>query len=56
MSQPITIEDIYKLFEKTNEKFEQSRQEYDRRPEIKAEADRPLKMIGAEARTKPIAV
>ncbi len=29
MSQPITIEDIYKLFEKTNERFEQSRQEYD---------------------------
>ncbi|MFM6061816.1 MAG: DUF3782 domain-containing protein [Microcystis panniformis] len=41
MSQPITIEDIYKLFEKTNEKFEQSRQEYDRRAaEAKAEADR----------------
>jgi hypothetical protein len=41
MSQPITIEDIYKLFEKTNEKFEQSRQEYDRRTaEAKAEADR----------------
>lgn len=37
MSQPITIEDIYKLFEKTNEKFEQSRIEYDRRA---AEADR----------------
>ena len=31
MSQPVTLEDIYKLFEKTNEKFEQSRQEYDRR-------------------------
>ncbi|AKE64792.1 hypothetical protein MYAER_2448 [Microcystis aeruginosa NIES-2549] len=41
MSQPITIEDIYKLFEKTNEKFEQSRQEYDRRAtEAKAEYDR----------------
>ncbi|MCE2673679.1 MAG: DUF3782 domain-containing protein, partial [Microcystis sp. 53598_E5] len=41
MSQPITIEDIYKLFEKTNEKFEQSRQEYDRRAaEAKDEADR----------------
>ena len=41
MAQPITIEDIYKLFEKTNEKFEQSRQEYDRRAaEAKAEADR----------------
>ncbi len=41
MSQPITIEDIYKLFEKTNEKFEQSRQEYDRRAaEATAEADR----------------
>jgi hypothetical protein len=37
MSEPITIEDIYKLFEKTNEKFEQSRLEYDRRS---AEADR----------------
>jgi hypothetical protein len=37
MSEPITIEDIYKLFEKTNEKFEQSQQEYDRRA---AEADR----------------
>ncbi|MBC1189817.1 DUF3782 domain-containing protein [Microcystis aeruginosa BLCCF108] len=36
---------MYKLFEKTNEKFEQSRQEYDRRAaeakdEAKAEADR----------------
>jgi hypothetical protein len=41
MSQPITIEDIYKLFEKTNEKFEQARQEYDRRAaEAKAEYDR----------------
>jgi hypothetical protein len=41
MAQPITIEDIYKLFEKTNEKFEQSRQEYDRRAaEAKAEYDR----------------
>jgi hypothetical protein len=41
MSEPITIEDIYKLFEKTNEKFEQSRQEFDRRmAEIAAEADR----------------
>nr|NCS40634.1 DUF3782 domain-containing protein [Microcystis aeruginosa BS13-10] len=41
MAQPITIEDIYKLFEKTNEKFEQSRQEYDRRAaEAKDEADR----------------
>lgn len=37
MSQQITIEDIYKLFEKTNDKFEQSRLEYDRRS---AEADR----------------
>ena len=37
MSEPLTIEDVYKLFEKTNEKFEQSRQEYDRRA---AEADR----------------
>ncbi|MDJ0729910.1 MAG: YraN family protein [Crocosphaera sp.] len=37
MSEPLTIEDIYKLFEKTNEKFEESRQEYDRRA---AEADR----------------
>jgi len=42
MSQPITIEDIYKLFEKTNEKFEQSRQEYDR--------------LAAEAKAEPIAV
>ena len=41
MSEPITLEDIYKLFEKTNEKFEQSRLEYDRRmSEIAAEADR----------------
>ena len=40
MSQPVTIEDIYKLFEKTNEKFEESRQEYDRRAaEAAAEAD-----------------
>ena len=31
MSESITIEDIYKLFEKTYEQFEQSRQEYDRR-------------------------
>jgi hypothetical protein len=37
MSQPITLEDIYKLFEKTNEQLQQSRQEYDRRA---AEADR----------------
>jgi hypothetical protein len=37
MSQSITIEDIYKLFEKTNEQLEQSRREYDRRA---AEADR----------------
>jgi len=41
MSESITIEDIYKLFEKTNEKFEQSQREYDRRTaEAKAEADR----------------
>ena len=41
MSEPITLEDIYKLFEKTNEKFEQSRLKYDRRmSEIAAEADR----------------
>ncbi len=39
MSQPLTIEDIYKLFEKTNERFEQSRQEEARRS---AEADRSL--------------
>jgi hypothetical protein len=31
MSQPVTIEDIYKLFEKTNEKFEQSQKEADKR-------------------------
>jgi len=37
MSQPITLEDIYKLFEKTNEQLQQLRQEYDRRA---AEADR----------------
>ena len=37
MSEPLTIEDVYKLFEKTNEKFEQSRQEADRRA---AEVDR----------------
>ncbi|MFM6896192.1 MAG: DUF3782 domain-containing protein, partial [Microcystis panniformis] len=50
MSQPITIEDIYKLFEKTNEKFEQSRQEYDRRAaEAKAEADRRAAEAKAEA-------
>ena len=39
MAKPLTIEDIYKLFEKTNEKLEESRQEYDRRA---AEADRRL--------------
>jgi hypothetical protein len=39
MSESITIEDIYKLFEKTNEKFEQSQREYDRRA---AETDRRL--------------
>jgi hypothetical protein len=57
MSEPVTIEDIYKLFEKTNEKFEQSRLEYDRRmAEIAAEADRRkaeldshLAQISAEA-------
>jgi hypothetical protein len=64
MAQPITIEDIYKLFEKTNEKFEQSRQEYDRRAaeadrraaeadrraaEAKAEADRRAAEAKAEA-------
>ena len=44
MSESVTLEDIYKLFaktneqlEKTNEQFEQSRQEYDRRA---VEADR----------------
>lgn len=46
MSQPVTLEDIYKLFEKTNEKFEQSRQEYDRRA---AEADRRAAEVAAEA-------
>ncbi|GBF80511.1 DUF3782 domain-containing protein [Aphanothece sacrum] len=41
MSQTVTIEDIYKLFEKTNENFQLSRQEYDRRAaEAKDEADR----------------
>jgi hypothetical protein len=54
MSEQISIEDIYKLFEKTNEKFEQSRQEFDRRS---AEADRRsaelesrLASIAAEAK------
>ncbi|MGK7954483.1 MAG: DUF3782 domain-containing protein [Crocosphaera sp.] len=37
MSEPLTIEDVYKLFEKTNKKFEQSRQEADRHA---VEADR----------------
>ena len=37
MSESVTIEDIYKLFEKTNEEFTQSQREYDRRS---AEADR----------------
>ena len=37
MSESITLEDIYKLFEKTNEKLQQSQQEFDRR---QAEADR----------------
>ena len=41
MSEPITLEDIYKLFEKTNEQLQQSRQEFDRRlTEMKAESDR----------------
>ncbi|MGK7929841.1 MAG: DUF3782 domain-containing protein [Microcystaceae cyanobacterium] len=48
MSESITLEDIYKLFEKTNEKLQetseklqQSRQEFDRRiAESKAESDR----------------
>lgn len=42
MSQPITLEDIYKLFEKSHECFERSRQEYDRRG---AEADRRLAQL-----------
>jgi hypothetical protein len=50
MSEPITIEDIYKLFEKTNEKFEQSRQEFDRRmAEIAREAERRNAEIAREA-------
>ncbi len=41
MSESITLEDIYKLFEKTNEQLQQSRQEFDRRlTEMKAENDR----------------
>jgi len=41
MSELVTIEDIYKLFEKTNEKFEQSQREWDRRfQESRQEADR----------------
>jgi hypothetical protein len=41
MSESITLEDIYKLFEKTNEQLQQSRQEFDRRmAESKAESDR----------------
>jgi len=43
MSESITIDDIYKLFEKTNEKFEQSQREWDKRfQESKQEADRRL--------------
>ncbi len=53
MSEPVTLEDIYKLFEKTNEKFEQSRQEYDRRlaeaDRRAAQTDRRLAEIAAEA-------
>ncbi len=45
MSQPITIEDMYKLFEKTNEQLERSRQEFDRRT---AETDRSLAESRAE--------
>ncbi len=49
MSQPVTLEDIYKLFEKTNERFEQSRQEYDRRTaEAKAEAEAEAKRRAEE--------
>ena len=47
MPQPVTIEDIYKLFEKTNERFEQSRQEYDRR--LAEEAAEEAKRRDAEA-------
>ncbi|ACK66855.1 conserved hypothetical protein [Rippkaea orientalis PCC 8801] len=54
MSEPITLEDIYKLFEKTNqqlnEQLQQSRQEFDRRmAEMKAESDRRQAEAKAEA-------
>ncbi|HAC64250.1 MAG TPA: DUF3782 domain-containing protein [Cyanothece sp. UBA12306] len=60
MSEPVTLEDIYKLFEKTNEKFEQSRQEYDRRLAEYAketqlreiETDRRLAEIAAETQRR----
>ena len=47
MSESITLEDIYKLFEKTNEKLQQSQQEFDRRmaeskAESQAESDRRM--------------
>ena len=41
MSESITLEDIYKLFEKTNEQLQESRREFDRQmAEMKAEANR----------------
>lgn len=50
MSQPITIEDIYKLFEQTNAALERSSREFDRRiAESRAEAERAAAERAAEA-------
>jgi hypothetical protein len=50
MSQPITIEDIYKLFEQTNAALERSSREFDRRiVESRAEAERAAAERAAEA-------
>ncbi len=46
MSNPITIEDIYKLFEQTNEQLQRSREEFDRR---QVEGDRFAAERAAEA-------
>ena len=50
MSQPITIEDIYKLFEQTNASLERSSREFDRRiAESRAEAEKRAAERAAEA-------
>ena len=50
MSQPITIEDIYKLFEQTNASLERSSREFDRRiAESRAEAEKRAAERAAES-------